>query len=75
LRFSTKRLRRIISPVPPFPRYTVRTTIEADELRLIFRAVRSNGHAAIEDQLEYGNLALAVPVKDVKGRLFAAVSC
>jgi IclR family transcriptional regulator, pca regulon regulatory protein len=59
----------------PFPRYTVRTTTEADELRSIFRAVRSNGYAAVEDQLEYGNLALAVPVKDVKGRVFAAVSC
>jgi IclR family pca regulon transcriptional regulator len=59
----------------PFPRYTIRTSSEASELRAIFRAIRSKGYSAVEDQLEYGSLAIAVPVKDMKGRVFAAINC
>lgn len=59
----------------PFPSFTVRTTTSATELRAIFHSIRSRGFAAVEDQLEYGSLAIAVPVMDAKGRVFAAVNC
>lgn len=59
----------------PFQRYTIRTTVEADELRAIFQEIRAKGYSAVEDQLEYGSLAIAVPVKDVSGRVFAAINC
>ena len=59
----------------PFPRYTARTTTTADELRRIFDGVHRDGYAAIQDQLEYGVVACAVPVKDHNNRVLAAINC
>ncbi|MEJ0097329.1 MAG: IclR family transcriptional regulator C-terminal domain-containing protein [Bauldia sp.] len=59
----------------PFPRYTARTTTEAAELKTIFRSVVANGYATVHDQLEYGSIAIAVPVHDAKGHVFAAINC
>jgi IclR family transcriptional regulator, pca regulon regulatory protein len=59
----------------PFPAYTARTTTSADELRGIFEGVHRNGYAAIEDQLEYGIVGVAVPVRDHGNRVIAAINC
>jgi IclR family pca regulon transcriptional regulator len=59
----------------PFPAYTARTTTSADELREIFESVHRNGYAAIEDQLEYGIVGVAVPIRDHNNRVIAAINC
>jgi IclR family transcriptional regulator, pca regulon regulatory protein len=59
----------------PFPSYTARTTTTADELRQIFENVHRNGYAAIQDQLEYGIVGCAVPVRDHRNRVLAAINC
>ncbi len=59
----------------PFAAYTARTTSSADELRAIFAGVLSNGYAAIQDQLEYGIVGVAVPVRDHANRVIAAINC
>jgi IclR family transcriptional regulator, pca regulon regulatory protein len=59
----------------PFPTYTARTTSTADELRAIFENVRRDDHAAIQDQLEYGIVGVAVPVRDHANRVIAAINC
>lgn len=59
----------------PFPTYTARTTSSADELRAIFASVHRNGYAAIQDQLEYGIVGVAVPVRDHANRVIAAINC
>lgn len=59
----------------PFPSYTARTTTTAEELRQIFENVHRDGYAAIQDQLEYGIVACAVPVRDHKDRVLAAINC
>ncbi len=59
----------------PFPSHTSRTTTTADDLRRIFESVHRNGYAAIQDQLEYGIVACAVPVRDNRNRVIAAINC
>jgi IclR family pca regulon transcriptional regulator len=59
----------------PFPAYTARTTTTADELRSIFDGVHRDGYAAIQDQLEYGIVGVAVPVRDHNNRVLAAINC
>src|SRR5271156_2758761 len=50
----------------PFTRYTARTTVDAVELQTILQSVRRDGYACVQDQLEYGSIAIAVPVHDAK---------
>ena len=59
----------------PFTRYTARTTVDAVELQTILQSVRRDGYACVQDQLEYGSIAIAVPVHDAKGEVFAAINC
>jgi IclR family pca regulon transcriptional regulator len=59
----------------PFQAYTSRTTTKASELRAIFKAAKRDGYAAVQDQLEYGSVAVAVAVRDSRGRAFAAINC
>lgn len=55
--------------------YTARTTVDPNELRAILKDVREQDFAMVQDQLEYGVIAVAVPVRDKAGRVFAAVNC
>lgn len=38
-------------------------------------AARSQGYGLVSDVIEYGVVALAVPIRDVAGRVFAAINC
>ncbi len=58
-----------------FPEYTARTITGVDEIRSMLEKTRSDGYAALQDQLEYGSIAIAVPVKDHQGRIIAAINC
>lgn len=58
-----------------FERYTSRTISSAEELQSALDFVRRNDHAAALEQLEYGVLSVAVPVRSPDGDVLAAVNC
>lgn len=59
----------------PFTKYTGKTVVDADELRSIFRQAREHGYATQEAQLEFGVIAVAVPVMGPTGKVVAALNC
>jgi len=59
----------------PFPTYTSKTYSDPADIARALEATRERGYARIQDQFEYGVLAVAVPVRDTNGRTVAAVNC
>jgi IclR family pca regulon transcriptional regulator len=59
----------------PFPRFTPHTPGTAEELGAILQRVREQGYAAVCDVIEYGVVAVAVPIRDAHGRTIAAINC
>jgi len=53
---------------------TERTVIEPARLRQLIEECRRNGYAAVENELAYGVVALAVPVLDEQRRVVAALN-
>ncbi|MCY1544300.1 Pca regulon regulatory protein [compost metagenome] len=58
----------------PFERYTQHTLIEAAPLRRAIDEAARAGYAVANEQLELGICGLAVPVKDERGRVVAALT-
>ncbi|MCU0973108.1 MAG: helix-turn-helix domain-containing protein [Burkholderiales bacterium] len=59
----------------PFPAYTSKTIHTADGLRDALMRVREHGYATAEEQLEYGVVAISVPIRDGTGRVVASINC
>lgn len=59
----------------PLARYTSRTPTTAVELQKRFARALKDDYAVASDTIEYGAIALAVPVRDGKGRVVAALNC
>jgi IclR family pca regulon transcriptional regulator len=59
----------------PFPAYTARTPVAAEELAALLTAARAQDYAGVCDVIEYGVVAVAVPIRDAGGRVFAAINC
>jgi IclR family transcriptional regulator, pca regulon regulatory protein len=57
--------------IEPLTSFTV-TNVE--ELRRIIEKCRRNGYSTVKDELDYGVVALAVPVYDQQGRVVAALN-
>ncbi|WP_030453537.1 IclR family transcriptional regulator domain-containing protein [Herbidospora cretacea] len=53
---------------------TPRTETDPGRLRALIRRARADGYAIVEDELEEGLRALAVPIRDQGGRVVAAVN-
>ena len=53
---------------------TDRTTTSAPRLRRLLKAVRDDGHALLDQELEAGLRSIAVPVRDVRGSVVAAMN-
>ena len=53
---------------------TERTVTDPVRLRALIEEARRNGYSAVEDELAYGVIALAVPVFDHRGRVVAALN-
>jgi len=53
---------------------TERTVTDPLKLRALIEDARRNGYSAVEDELAYGVIALAVPVLDHRGRVVAALN-
>jgi IclR family pca regulon transcriptional regulator len=57
------------------PAYTSRTPVLASELQERFAQALRDDYAVACDTIEYGAIALAVPVRDARGRVVAALNC
>jgi IclR family pca regulon transcriptional regulator len=58
----------------PLPPYTSRTPVTKSELRARFSQALEEDYAVGCETIEYGAIALAVPVRDGKGRVVAALN-
>jgi IclR family pca regulon transcriptional regulator len=54
--------------------FTPRTVTSVERLREILQQVRESGYALVDQELEIGLRSLAVPVRDVSGRVIAAMN-
>jgi IclR family pca regulon transcriptional regulator len=59
------------SKFEPLTRFTV---TDVEQLRRAIEKCRRNGYSAVKDELDYGVVALAVPVHDRQGRVVAALN-
>jgi IclR family pca regulon transcriptional regulator len=57
-----------------FVSLTPRTVTGRDEIAALIEDCRRDGYAAVEDELAYGVVAVAVPVLDASGRIVAALN-
>jgi IclR family pca regulon transcriptional regulator len=58
----------------PLPAYTSRTPVQADDLRARLARIPEDGYCVACDTIEYGAIAVAVPVRDGQGRVVAALN-
>jgi IclR family pca regulon transcriptional regulator len=75
LAHASDALREQLLRATPLPAYTSRTPIEAADLRARFAQILKDGYVVACDTLEYGAIALAVPIRDSQGRVVAALNC
>jgi IclR family pca regulon transcriptional regulator len=54
--------------------FTERTVVSAEKLRQILQMVQRNGYSVIDQELEHGLRALAVPIRNPSGRVVAALN-
>jgi IclR family pca regulon transcriptional regulator len=59
----------------PFPAFTANTPADAERLAAALAEARARGYGLVRDVIEYGVIALAVPIHDAAGRVFAAINC
>ncbi len=59
----------------PLTRFTERTITDADVLRDRLSLVRERGYDSALDELDYGIVSVAVPIRDRSGRAIAAINC
>jgi IclR family pca regulon transcriptional regulator len=55
--------------------FTDKTVTSIAALRGILTAVREQGYASIQDELDYGIVSVAVPVRGDHGNVLAAINC
>lgn len=58
-----------------FTALTEHTVTSKAELRRILAQARKDGYAAVQDELDYGLVSMAVPILDEGGRSIAAINC
>lgn len=58
----------------PVEQLTPKTKTNRDALVAEIRAVRTQGHAVVNQELEVGLKSLAVPIRDLHGRVIAAIN-
>ena len=63
-----------VLPKIEFKRFTDRTVTSVEKLRQVLAAVKREGHAIIDQELELGLRSMAVPVRNPAGRAVAAIN-
>lgn len=59
----------------PFPAFTDKTPVSADQIRHLCQQAEENNYAIAKDAIAYGTIALAVPIRDKDGHIIAAINC
>lgn len=59
----------------PLARFTERTVTDPAALRERLHLVRERGYDSALDELDYGIVSVAVPIRDAAGRALAAINC
>ncbi len=67
--------RRAYLAQAPFPAFTPHTPTTAEALDAVLTETRARGYGTASDIVEYGVVAIAVPIRDATGRVFAALNC
>ena len=75
LAFETDEVRNHYLDTGNFTPFTEHTVTSRPQLRRLFEEIRRTGYAAIQDELDYGLVSLAVPILDESGRAMAAINC
>jgi IclR family pca regulon transcriptional regulator len=57
-----------------FEKLTPSTVTDKDELRMLLKSARELGYSIMSDELELGLRSVAVPLRDSRGRVVAAMS-
>lgn len=58
-----------------FQKFTEKTVTSAKELAAILEKARKQEFATIQDELDYGIVSVAVPIRDSGGDVIAAINC
>jgi IclR family pca regulon transcriptional regulator len=66
-------LARYITAIQPV-RHTPRTVTSREQLRRLVEKVREDGYSIVDEELEIGLRSIAVPVRDARGRVSAAIN-
>lgn len=72
---SPEAVRKELLATAPLAAYTSRTPTRASDLKRRFARAAKDGYLVAKDTIEYGAIALAVPVRDGQGRVVAALNC
>jgi IclR family transcriptional regulator, pca regulon regulatory protein len=83
--FCTTMGRVLLAHLPPeeleeilqrivFKKFTERTVLGAEKLLQVLRLVQRNGYSIVDQELEHGLRALAVPIRNPAGRVVAALN-
>ena len=59
----------------PLQRFTENTIVDRRRLGQILKQARKNDYATIQDELDYGIVSVAVPVRAGSGDVIAAINC
>jgi IclR family transcriptional regulator, pca regulon regulatory protein len=68
-----EKLEEVLSRIV-FKRFTERTVVGSEKLRQLLRLVQRNGYSIIDQELEHGLRALAVPIRNPAGKVVAALN-
>ncbi len=55
--------------------FTDRTETSICKLRNIFKKIRKDGYATVQDELDYGIISISVPVFNESNQIIAAINC
>lgn len=75
LGFETPQVQAAYGEACRFEPLTEHTVKSRAEFRQILSEVRRAGYAASENELDYGLVSLAVPIRDASGRASSAINC
>lgn len=67
-------MERTLSEMKP-EKFTDKTETSVTALRKILKQVRKQGYASIQDELDYGIVSVAVPIRSDSGEVIAAINC
>ena len=70
---SPEEIKRIIYE-KPLKRYTPKTIVEPKKLEKHLNKIKENGFATCDEELEIGVKAIAVPIRNIYGKVIASIT-